>query len=70
MVLYIITKSHFSGDHCHIVGVYTIYDMAKLAYDSYTKKLGFEECLLELHTISDTQINTQLYSFECEDIEI
>lgn len=67
MVLYIITKAHFQGDHCHIVGVYTDYDLARVAYKGYFNELGLEQCLIQFHKIDENQFNRQLYEFDCED---
>lgn len=64
MTLYIITKSHYSGDHCHIVGVFDNLENAQKVYDNLYSKLekmnGIEEILLEMHTIYNNQMNKQI----------
>ena len=70
MPLYIITKAHYSGDHCHLVGVFNDKEIARKVFNesfSKLKKLNdIEEYLLKMHTVNDDKINTQLYDFKCD----
>lgn len=74
MPFYIITKAHWNADHCHVVGLYNDIKIANKVYNEYFNKLKklnentgeIDEYLLELHTVTDDKINTQLYDLNCD----
>ncbi len=65
--LYILTRAHFSGDHCDIFGVFTSYTRAKEAKTQLLKKIEIcdDNQLIEITEITNDKIN-KLLSCECE----
>jgi hypothetical protein len=64
--LYILTRAHFSGDHCDVFGVFTSYTLAKEARYRLLKKIkqSDDNILIEITEISKDKIN-KLLSCEC-----
>ncbi len=64
--LYIITRSHYTGDHCDIFRVFTSYILANEAKIQLLNKIekSNDNILIEIKEISKYKIN-KLLSCEC-----
>ncbi len=66
--LYILTRAHFSGDHCDIFGIFTSLSAAKQAEKELLTKIKNcdDNMNIEITTVSNDKINKLLLENDCK----
>lgn len=63
MSLYVLTLAHFSGDHCHVLGIYDKKELALIHLHELEMKHNKDQnSILEVVGIPKNKLNTLLYT--------
>jgi hypothetical protein len=65
--LYILTRAHFSGDHCDIYGIFTTFSNAQEAHKELLTKIKScdDNMLIDITKVSNDKINKLLLVNDC-----
>ncbi len=66
--IYILTRAHFSGDHCDIFGIFTSLSAAKEAEKELLIKIHDcdDNMLIDITKVSNDKINKLLLENDCD----